>query len=635
MGALTLILYNDFNISIDFIKAFNNIKSRGPHETTINTYSTNNISNLNTRELNQVYSNLTRNDISTYIQWNFSLYYHRLIINDSTFNASQPFSDPIKYMMNKKKFDGSLLYPSLNLRPTRNLLCNGEIYNYKSLVSQFSLCQCDLSSECDVEIILPIYISNYDSNVSCDQCLTDVLNLIDGDYAFVLTENINTYVLDSVNCFAVRDNFGVKPLYYIKNTFNNIYIFISEIKGLPLNIIKNVSYEINYVLPGYYWSFQNTIRHSNVNSTLGDFIQYYSIDDYNDLNNCTINKTDPDTLNSIYKFITSTIEENVISRYNNSDKPIGILLSGGLNSSIITALLVKHLVSINNDFTLNPLHIFTVGDTLGSEDIDNSYSKKLILFLENKYNIILDHHTININEIEVLSSDINNIIYSLESYDPTTVRESIPFYYIIKYVSDNTNVKVLLTGDGLNELGGYEQFKNLDDITFQQKSIQLIKNMHKHNLLRTDRISGSLGIEIRQPFVNKKFIEYMLSIHPKIKREINYSSENLPITKYIIRKSFENSIYGDDLIPDINLWRCPCRLSQSLTNFNLRLNNYLNESMTDDTYNSNMLLLNTENQNQHTLPRNKQEMLYRIFFRNNFPNRDYIVDIFWDNIWNV
>ena len=87
MGGLELILYNDFNVSNDFIKAFNNLKSRGPNETTINTYSTNNISNLNSRELNQVYSNLSRNDIATYIQWNFALYYHRLIINDTSFNA--------------------------------------------------------------------------------------------------------------------------------------------------------------------------------------------------------------------------------------------------------------------------------------------------------------------------------------------------------------------------------------------------------------------------------------------------------------------------------------------------------------------------------------------------------------------
>lgn len=635
MGALTLILYNDYNVSIDFIKAFNNIKSRGPHETTINTFSTNNISNLNARELNQVHSNLTRNDISKYIQWNFSLYYHRLIINDSTFNATQPFTDPIKYVMNKKNPDGSLLYPSLNSRPTRNLICNGEIYNYQTLINKFNLCACDLSSKCDVEIILPIYISNYDSNVSCDQCLIDALNLIDGDYAFVLTENINTYVLDSVNCFAVRDNFGVKPLYYVKNTFNNVYIFISEIKGLPLNIIKNVSYEINYVLPGHYWSFQNTIGHQNINSTSGDFIQYYSIDHYNDLNNCIINKTDPDTLNGIYEFISSIIEENVLSRYRNTDKPVGILLSGGFNSTLITALVVKYLVSIKNDFTLNPLHIFTVGDTLGSDDLDNSYAQKFIVFLENKYNIVLDHHLININEIEVLSSDINNIVYLLESYDPTTVRESIPFYYMIKYISSNTNIKVLLTGDGLNELGGYDQFKNLSDILFQQKSIQLLKTLHQHNLLRTDKISSNFGIEIRQPFINKTFIEYILSIHPIIKREVNYSNKSLPITKYIIRKSFENSIYGEELIPDSHLWRNPSKLSESLTNFNLRLNNYLNQSMTDNTYNSNMSILNTEGQNQQTLPKNKQDMFYRILFRNNFPNRDYIINMFWTDIWNV
>lgn len=634
MGAIELILYNDFNISIDFIKAFGNTKSRGPNETTINTYSTNNISNLNTRDLNQVYSNLSKNDIATYLQWNFSLYYNRLIINDTTFNASQPFTDPIKYMINKKKIDGTLLCPNLNSRPTRNLICNGEIYNYQNLITQFNFTSCNLSSECDVEIILPLYIKDYDSSISCDECLINTLNVIDGDYAFILTENINTYELSTVNCFAVRDPFGLKPLYYIKNTLNNIYIFISEIKGLPLNIIKNVSYDINHVLPGNYWSFQNTIRHSNINSTSGDFIEYYSLNNFNDLNNCIINKTDPDTLNNIYEYITTTIEENVISRYKNSHKPIGILLSGGFDSCIITALLVKYLVSINNDFIINPLHLFTVGDSLGDDDLDNVYATKLVKFLENKYNIILNYHMININEIEVLSSDINSIIYALESYDPTTVRDSIPFYYMLKYISENTNVKALLTGDGLNQLCGYRQFKDLDDITFQQTSVKLLKNMHKYSLLRTDRISGNFGLEIRQPFINKKFIEYMLSVHPKIKREINYSNNESPITKYIIRKAFENSIYGQELIPEIHLWRRQSRLSDSLTNFNLRLTKYFEENMTDEIFNTNMLLLNTENQNQHTLPKNKEHMCYRIFFRKNFPNRDYIVDMFWEDIWN-
>jgi len=539
-------------------------------------------------------------------------------------------------MINKKNSNGTLMNPSLSSRPTRNLICNGEIYNYKNLITQFDLGPCDLSSECDVEIILPLYIRNYDTNLSCDHCLIDALNLLDGDFAFILTENISTYVLDTVNCFAVRDHFGIKPLYYIKNTSNNIYMFISEIKGLPLDIINNTAFDINHVLPGNYWSFQNTVRHSNIMSTSDDYIEYYSINNYNDLNNCIVNKTDPNTLNNIYKNIIVMIEESIIIRYTSSQKPIGILLSGGFDSCIITAILVKYLVSINNDFTINPLHIFTVGDSLGDDDLDNMHATKFVEFLELKYNIILDHHIININEIEVLASDINNIIYSLESYDPTTVRDSIPFYYMLKYISEMTNIKVLLTGDGLDELCGYQNFKGLDDATFQKKSVSLVNSMHKYCLLRTDKISGNFGLEIRQPFINKNFIEYMLSIHPKIKREINYSTNDDPITKYIIRKAFEESIYGQVLIPESHLWRRQSRLSDSLTNFNIRLHTYFenNSVITDDIYNTNMLILNTENQNLQTLPRNKTEMYYRILFRNNFPNRDYIVDMFWEDIWN-
>ena len=630
MGGIEFLLYNNFNLSIEFIKAFMNMKSRGPNDTTINTYSTIDITNLNSNSLSQIYSNLTKNDIATYIQWNFTLGYHRLSINDNSFNASQPFTDPIQYMINKK-VNGQLFYPMLKSRPIRQLICNGEIYNYNDLVTEFDFKECNLSSTCDVEIILPLYIKNYDSSISCNQCLTEALDLIDGDYVFVLTENINTYILDTVNCFAVRDKFGVKPLYYVKNILNNIYIFISEMKGLPLAVIENKSFDINYVLPGNYWSFQNSIIHPNINN---DFIEYYSIDRYKDLNNCVINTTDPDTLNNVYKNIRLLIEEMIISRYSNSQKSVGILLSGGFDSCIITTLLVKHLVHINHDFILNPIHIFTVGDTLGNDDLDNTFATNLINFLETKYNIILNHHIININEIEILTSDINNIIYALETYEPVTVRDSIPFYYLLRYISENTNVKVLITGDGLNQLCGYQNFKGLNDQTFQEKSVELIKKMYQHTLLRTDKISGNFGLEIRQPFINTKFIEYILSIHPKIKREINYSNEQLPITKYIIRKTFETSVYGEEILPDTLLWRTQSRLSDTLTNLNLRLNNYFESYMSDDLFNSNMLILNTENQNQKTLPRSKEQMYYRMFFRKYFPNRDYIVDIFWDDIWN-
>ena len=108
--------------------------------------------------------------------------------------------------------------------------------------------------------------------------------------------------------------------------------------------------------------------------------------------------------------------------------------------------------------------------------------------------------------------------------------------------------------------------------------------MYKYNLLRTDRISNSFRLEIRHPFINKKLIEYILSIHPKIKRENVYSQKSLPITKYIIRKAFEKNVYNEEVMPENILWRQQSCLSNSLTNFELRLNIFFESYISDDIF---------------------------------------------------
>lgn len=620
MGGIELVIYNKLNLSIDYVNSFLNIKSRGPHETIINTYSTTDISNLSSNNFNIIVSNLTKDELMTYKQWRFTMGYHRLVINDLSYNASQPFISPIQNMINKKTISGALACPNLRNMPIRQLICNGEIYNYTELLSEFNFGACELASTCDVEIILPLYINS--------KSLEEMLKLLDGDFSFILTENIDTYQLSNVNCFCVKDFYGVKSLYYVRNVPSNIYIFVSEIKSLPHNVINNKSFYINYVEPGNYWSFQNLISLNN-----NKFVNYYSIDEYKSLDSCIINKTDPDTLNNIYSNIQIILYDSIISRYKGSDKPVGILLSGGFDSCLITSIVVKYLISINNNFTDNPLNIFTIGDSNSVDDLDVHYSKQFIDYLENKYSITLNHHVININEIEVLTTDIDNIIYTLESYEPHIIRESIPFYYLLDYISKNTNVKVLLTGDGLDELCGYNHFINLNDVEFQETSVKLIQNMYKFNLLRTDKISGRFSLESRQPFINKKFIEYILSIAPNIKREKYYSNNKSAITKYIIRNSFDKVIYKEELMPHTNLWRIHSNITNSFTNFELRLDNYFNDLMSTNDFNINLSKLHNERHSKNTLPTNKQEMFYRLIFRKYFPNRDYIIDIFWKDLW--
>lgn len=617
MGGLTIIIYkNDTNIHTEFIRSFMNIKHRGPDDTSFQVLSTDNLNNVNDIQRGLVNRTLSKDKLHKYQQYNFILGYHRLTINDTSFNASQPFEDPIITKVAQ--------YPDLRLRPSRKLLCNGEIYNYDDLVTSNNFDDHDLCSTCDVEVILPLFIK---------YGLTETINMLDGEFSFCLTENISTFKLSALSCFAVRDYIGMRPLYYVSNHDSSVCIFVSEIKALPLYIVQNTSFSIQHVPPGTYWSFQNTI----MDGSSTPFLKYHSLDKFKEVESCIYTSSSPDTLMTIHSKLHNLVTKSVISRYQSATSRVGVLLSGGFDSSLITSILVKHLVSEGHDFVRNPFHVFTVGDSLGSDDIDCVYASQLVNYLEIKYGIDIHHHVVNINNIEILASDIDKIVYQLETFEPETVNESIPFYYLLDYIKKNTDVKVLLTGDGVDELGSYREFDGLNDQTFQIKSIQLLKNMHKFDLLRLDKMSNMFGLEVRHPFLDKKFIEFMLSIHPSLRRSGTFSTEHAPIDKYIFRKTFSSIVCGDVLMEDSHLWRehrCLCR---SLTNFELRLTNYINNHvMTDDSYNAALtLILNEVGVNLNTVPKDKLQMYFRMMYRKHYPNRDNLTEFFWDSIWTT
>lgn len=614
MGGFEFIIYtNDTTINIDFINSFMNMKHRGPDDSNYTSMSTDNLNNLSSVQQQTVQLSLSKDELRNYKQYNFIFGHHRLCINDESYNASQPFEDPI---INK-----IMEYPDLRTRPDRRLMCNGEIYNYKELVTDNEFTDKDLTSNCDVEVILPLYIKNG---------IEDTLEKLDGEYSFILTEGIKTFKLRNLKVFACRDYLGLRPLYYVRNKEMSLFIFLSEMKSLPAYILRNSSYSIQQVLPGTYWSFQKSVMNKQ-----DDFITYYSLDKFKDISSCTIESTQPDSIDLIYKNLQEKIKQSVISRYNTSDKTVGILLSGGFDSVLLTSLVIENLYQNNYDFTNNPFHIFTLGDGLGGEDLDCNHATAFVEYIEKKYSIDIHHHIINVNEMTVLNSDIEKIIYHLETFEPETIRESLPFYYLMNYIKTKTNVKVLLTGDGLDELGGYENFNHLDDSQFQEKSVKLLQNLHKFDLLRTDRIGNMFGLEIRHPYLNKEVIEYILTLHPKFRRPGYYSSDKSPISKYMFRKAFETNVYGNELIPSEFLWREHQCLCHSLTNFELRLTNYIDSLISDEEYDTFVkILLNELSINMKTLPKTKEQMYYRRIFRQFYHGRDYLIDIFWDDIWN-
>ena len=227
----------------------------------------------------------------------------------------------------------------------------------------------------------------------------------------------------------------------------------------------------------------------------------------------------------IIKNIKDKLEKAVIKRLL-SDRPIGCLLSGGLDSSIIASILKKHNPNIKT---------FSIGL---KDSPDVIASQKVADYLKT------DHTNVIISEEEMLNA-IEETIYQIESSDITTIRASVPMYLLSKYIAENTDIKVIFSGEGSDEASGsYLYFHNAPTPTdFQNECIRLLKDVHMFDVLRGDKTTAGNGLEIRVPFFDKEFINYYMSIDPKKKCITN------GVEKYLLRRSFENDL------PEEIVWR--------------------------------------------------------------------------------
>ncbi len=502
MGGVFMIIYDENNTNsfgMEYIKTFLNTKSRGPDDTFYNIYSNTNIHNLNQFEKIQMNKVLNRNQIRDYKRYHVILGYHRLAINGTDADCNQPFE-----IVSNNIVNGIRMYRK------KLLVCNGEVYNYKT----FGV---ELKSKSDVEVILTRY-ANSDGG---EESFCDILNQINGEYATILAENIEGYDLDSTNIFVARDPYGIKPLYYITNK-NGFHMFVSELKNIPKNILENTkSFMIQQVPAGHLWSFQK--NRQNLKEIV--FTKYYKgLDAYTDIQNC--NKlTSNDELEGIYNQISDKINQSIKLRCPADEKPVGIFLSSGIGSLVISAIVIK----LFRDY-LDNIHFFS---------FNNGETGDITKFIEDQealYNVKLNHHTINLN----ISIDYSNLIKCIETFDEKDVDKNSKLYWLYKYINENfKDIKIVLTGDGLNEIcGGFDKYKNITcDKEYQNN---LLKDLYS---ISKDNISSNFGIEARHPYLDCNFVEFMFSLHPKLKRA-NYVKKGHYVGKYIFRKAFQNSDLG-------------------------------------------------------------------------------------------
>ena len=479
--------------------------------------------------------------------------FHRLCIMDMTDKGNQPLE--LKHL------------------PGVYLICNGEIYNYEKLATDNGF---NMYSGSDCEVILHMF-DKYG--------LEETVKQLDGVFAFVLYDSRNDIL------YAARDPFGVRAL-YMGTSENNDIVLSSELKSIH-KLVQKVD-----IFPPGCWLQQRTV--STLGKLSGFMTRYYHYD-YN------VSKFPHSHDEEQIQRNVRLLFENAVEKRLMSERPVGCLLSGGLDSSLVTALVSKH-------FPKKTLHTFSIG-LEGSEDL------KFAQIVADHLDTI--HHEIVVTEEEMLGF-LKKDIWTIETYDTTTIRASTPMLLMSHYIKEKTDITVVYSGEGSDEASGsYLYFHNAPSPEdFQKECIRLLEDLHYFDVLRCDKSTSGAGLEVRVPFLDKEFLQYYMSIPPKYKVPRN------GIEKYLLRKSFD----GLGLLPDCVLWRQKEGFSDGCSSKKKSwyqiIQSYVDDLITDEEYEKGRLKYT------HNPPMFKEAYFYREVFNNLYENSDHTVPYYWLPKWS-
>jgi len=528
------------------------------------------------------------------------------------------------------------------------IICNGEIYNYKELYKSMNI---KPKSDSDCEVIIHLY-----KKYGIDQ----TLQMLDGVFSFILID----YRLENPESkiYIARDPYGVRPLYFLKPNYvykssiyeTNIYTFASEMKMLvdiknklnenieehkKSNISKKYndnkssiySYEIYQFQPGTYMTMNLSYQACSQWELANTGISYNKP---GFVTNMFVDKS-IETYINIYKNIQKYLVQAVEKRCSTTERPIACLLSGGLDSSLIAALVNDYHVANS----LPKIETYSIG-LEGSEDL--KHAKIVAEHLGTK------HTEIVLTEKDFLDA-IPDVIYAIESYDTTTVRASIGNWLLGKYISQYSNAKVIFNGDGSDELAGGYLYMNyaVDNIDFDKETRRLLNDIYMFDVLRSDKSISSHGLEPRTPFLDRSWVQYYLSIPIEIRNhKINDKME-----KYLIRTAFSEEFYknsqGKSLLPDKVLLRKKEAFSDGVSQYSRSLYEIIQEhcnklfvqnelpqytfiEQSEEMYQHlAMFLFSNSSKEQHLLPKTAEQYYYRKIFETHYKGMSKIIPYFW------
>ena len=433
------------------------------------------------------------------------------------------------------------------------VVCNGEIYGFEKLKEELSV-KYTFESESDCEILLPLY----------QEYGTDMFHMLDAEFACIIYDG------EAREFIVARDPIGIRPLYYGYDKEGAV-IFASEAKNLV-----GLTEKIMPFPPGHYYKG-------------GQFICYCDIAKVD-----TVCRDDLETVcKSIHDKLVAGVEKRLVA-----DAKVGFLLSGGLDSSLVCAIAAKK--------STEPIKTFAIG--MSEDAIDLKYAKQVADYIGS------DHTEVYMTPDEVLSS-LEAVIQLLGTYDITTIRASMGMYLVCKAIHEQTDIRVLLTGEISDELFGYKYTDFAPDArAFQEESQKRIHELHMYDVLRADRCISVNSLEARVPFGDLDFVKYVMAVDPELK--LNTYGKG----KYLLRHAFEQGGY----LPDEILWREKAAFSDAVGHSMVDyLKKYAQKQYTDAEFESRCKSYT------HARPFTKESLLYREIFEKYYPGQAEMVADFW------
>ncbi len=431
-------------------------------------------------------------------------------------------------------------------------MCNGEIYGFEKFKKELSD-QYEFKSGSDCEILLPLY-KKYG---------VKMFELLDAEFALILYDG------ESKEYIAARDPIGIRPLYYGYDS-KGVIVFASEAKNLV-----DICSTIMPFPPGHYYKDGKFNCYRDISKT--DKVCYDDLDV---------------VCEQIREKLCAGVEKRLIS-----DAKVGFLLSGGLDSSLVCAIAQKKLAK--------PIRTFAIG--MSEDAIDLKYAKQVATYIGS------EHTEVYMTKDQVIDS-LEEVIHLLGTFDITTIRASMGMYLLCKWIHENTDIRVLLTGEISDELFGYKYTDFAPDAkAFQEESEKRIRELHMYDVLRADRCISVNSLEARVPFGDLDFVQYVLSIDPKKKMNVYNKG------KYLLRHAFEGNY-----LPNEILYREKAAFSDAVGHSMVDyLKAYAEQKYSDSEWQQKAA------QYSYAAPFTKESLLYREIFEKYYPGQGEMIVDFW------